>query len=278
MQKRLTLWLLAPLLFSGGCATVPSPAERSTHAQALAAPRGWSMQTIPASPFPLAAFLPPASTQASELTLYLEGDGMAWTGPAHPSADPTPIDPLALRLALAQPAGAAAYLGRPCQYVFAADTCKESFWTSRRFAPEVVSATSQAIDALKARFGARQLTLVGYSGGAAVAMLVAARRTDVVRVVSVAGNLDHRAWTTLHQLDPLNGSLNPADDAPLPRRMSQWHFAGEKDDVIPPRLALDFAARHVEPRPSVQVMAGFDHRCCWVDAWPRLWKQVTSQP
>jgi len=141
-----------------------------------------------------------------------------------------------------------------------------------------VSTTSEVIDALKARFGARQLTLVGYSGGAAVAMLVAARRTDVVRMLSVAGNFGHRAWTMLDQLDPLNGSPKPADDAPLPRRMNQWHFAGEKDDVIPPRLALDFAARHVEPRLSVQVMARLDHRCCWVDAWPQLWRQGTSQP
>ena len=130
MQKRLALWLLVPLLFSAGCATVPAPAGRSKHAQALAAPRGWVMQTIPASRFPLATFLPPAITPAAQLTLYLEGDAMARIGPACTCADPTHIDPLALRLALAQPAGAAAYPGRPCQSVFAADTCEESLWTA----------------------------------------------------------------------------------------------------------------------------------------------------
>jgi hypothetical protein len=44
-----------------------------------------------------------------------------------------------------------------------------------------------------------------------VASLVAARRHDVVRLVTVAGNLDHLAWTTLHGVSPLTGSLNPAD-------------------------------------------------------------------
>jgi len=39
----------------------------------------------------------------------------AWLAVPRPSQDPTPVDPLALRLALVQPTGNAAYLARPCQ-------------------------------------------------------------------------------------------------------------------------------------------------------------------
>jgi hypothetical protein len=278
MQKRPMLSWILPLLLAAGCTTIPTADARRASAQTLASSRGWTLQTVSAGPFVLAAFLPPATTPVSQLTIYLEGDGMAWISPSRISGDPTPINPLALRLALAQPVGVAAYLGRPCQYVFTAGACEESFWTWRRFAPEVVLATNVAIDVVKKRFDARQLTLVGYSGGATVAMLIAARRSDVVRVVSVAGNLDHRTWSELHQIDPLRGSLNPADDTPSSQRFIQWHFAGEKDDVIPPQLVRDFAARYVAVKPTIRVMKGFDHHCCWAQAWPRLWNDVTSQP
>lgn len=275
-QARILSSLLCALLVAG-CALIPTPEARRDSARALAASQGWRMQALPVQPFALAAFFPPNAVPADRLTVYLEGDGMAWTGPSRISEDPTPVNPMALRLALAQPAGAVAYLGRPCQYVFAA-ACEASYWTARRFAPEVVSATSDAIDVLKKRFGARELTLVGYSGGGAVAMLVAARRQDVVRVVTVAGNLDHRAWTSLHRLDPLRGSLNPADDAPSSRRFVQWHLAGEKDAVVPHRLIEDFAGRYAKDRPSVRVVPGFDHQCCWVEAWPGMWNNFQEMP
>jgi hypothetical protein len=45
---------------------------------------------------------------------YQSGDGLAWLSSDVPSSDPTPLDPLALRLALAKPARNAAYLARPC--------------------------------------------------------------------------------------------------------------------------------------------------------------------
>ena len=273
-----SLTLLLALLYAAGCTTVPAPDARRANAEALAASHGWAMQVIQARPFALAAFMPPAVVPASQLTIYLEGDGMAWATPSRMSADPTPLDPLALRLALAQPAGAAAYLGRPCQYIETVGACDAAFWTSRRFAPEVVAAMNEAIDVLKNRFNASRLTLVGYSGGAAIALLAAARRADVVRVVTVAGNLDHRAWTALHRIDPLRGSLNPADDAPSSRPFVQWHFAGERDDIVPPRLARDFATSHANGLPTIRVMPGFDHHCCWTQAWPQLWREVTSSP
>jgi hypothetical protein len=45
-----------------------------------------------------------------------------------------------------------------------------------------------------------------------VAALVAARRTDVDRLVTVAGNLDPTAWAVYQHIQPLTGSLNPADE------------------------------------------------------------------
>lgn len=89
---------------------------------------------------------------------------MAWISSDMPSTDPTPTDPLALKLALAHPEGQAVYLARPCQFT-GTDRCARKYWTDTRFSVEVVRAMNLAIDQLKARFSAQEIELVGYSGG-----------------------------------------------------------------------------------------------------------------
>ena len=275
---KILLILLALALTA--CRTFPTPDERREHADALAVPHGWHAILLPAGPFDLTAYLPAKPHQHDTLTIYLEGDGFAWQTARQPSADPTPLDPMALRLALAHPQGNAAYLARPCQYTGTRTSpCAEGYWTNQRFAPEVVNASNRAIDALKARFGAQRLILVGYSGGAAVAALAATTRHDVDQLVTVAGNLDHRAWTTYHHIQPLTGSLNPADAVDLLKGIKQWHYAGGRDQVIPPELVQAFANRFPKgPQSVVHIESDFNHHCCWTEQWPRLWQAVVTQP
>lgn len=267
-------WILfvLSLFWLVSCATIPSPQERQSLADELAAIKGWQSSRLPAGRFDLVAYIPSRFTPADTLTVYIEGDGFAWVTDTLPSTDPTPRMPLALRLALSQPAGNAAYLARPCQYVDAERTgCPQRYWTEQRFAPEVVTAANQAIDVLKVRFGARRLTLVGYSGGGAVAALVAARRNDVVQLVTVAGNLDHRAWTAYQRIRPLAGSLNAADVASQLDTLPQIHFVGAKDRIIPPDLARRWPREFIgENAANLRIMPGYDHSGGWAEHWPEL--------
>ena len=273
MLKRL---LTLACLMLAACTSLPTPTARRDTADALAARQGWQRVVLPAGDFQLAAYVPDVRTSAETLTVYIEGDGFAWLSPSQPSADPTPIAPVGLKLALAQPAGNAAYLARPCQFVDAERTgCSARYWTSQRFAPTVIAAEDRALDALKSRFQARRLTLVGYSGGGAVAALLAARRSDVTRLVTVAGNLDSAAWARHHHVLPLTGSLNPADAIGALEGIPQWHFVGGRDAVVPPVLVESFADRFpAERRPVVRIEPEFDHACCWVESWPRLMQEI----
>jgi dienelactone hydrolase len=216
--------------------------------------------------FTLTAYLPVAVVATDTLTICIEGDGLAWVTRDMPSADPTPRDPVGLKLALAHPGGVAVYLARPCQYVAGDDVsaCQLSYWTDKRFAPEVVAATSSAVDALKSRYGARRIQLVGYSGGGAVAALVAAHRPDVTLLVTVAGNLDTQAWTEHFRSTPLHGSLNPADFSGQLTHLKQVHLVAASDTVVP-KLVADSYSSHFSPqrRPEVRVLEGYDHACCW---------------
>lgn len=257
-----------------GCAALPTPDERAHTASKLAAERDWAAQTLETERFQLRAYLPRAIPHDT-LAVYLEGDGFAWLTSTRPSTDPTPLTPVALQLALAQPSGAAAYLARPCQFIATQPACSRDYWTDARFAPEVVDSLDQAVDQLKARVGARQLILVGYSGGGALALLLAAQRDDVARVITVAGNLDPQAWTTHHRLQPLTRSLNPADQQQVLAGTRQQHLAGGRDRIVPAALVSAFNEAYPPGTPSrVYLLPEHDHSCCWARDWPRLWLKL----
>lgn len=277
-MKRLGLLIvLLSLMLAGGCATSHLD-ERQAASARIATDAGWRRFTVETGRFALAGFAP-AHLSAKMLTVYIEGDGLAWLDSETPSFNPTPLNPVALRLALHDPSGDAVYLARPCQYVAGKmrHGCAMKYWTDYRFSPEVVEATSRAIDQLKQRVGANSLVLVGYSGGGAVAALVAARRNDVALLVTVAGNLDPVKWTQLLRVTPLSGSLNPADEWPTLVHVPQYHFAGGADKMVPPAVARAYQSRFPSgERPAVRVIEGYTHACCWDRNWPALLGMATA--
>ena len=272
-------YLTIILAFFLAACTNLSPELRWQHAEQLTRQAGWEKLRIPAGQFVLTAYAPKTLTQTDTLTVYIEGDGFAWLSGSQASPDPTPRNPLGLELALRQPHGAAVYLARPCQYVEENDkqNCRMAYWTDLRFANEVIQSANQAIGELKQRYRARELVLLGYSGGGAVAALVAARRTDVTQLITVAGNLDHRAWTQLKQLSPLNGSLNPADEWRALVNIPQTHLLGDRDEVIPRAATESYLARFPANRqPNLISIAGFGHSCCWMEQWGAIWMEYIN--
>lgn len=269
--------LLGVMLSGCARAPIPTPLDREQTAKQLAQRAGWQLSTINTSYFSLATFLPKNIAENKTLTIYIEGDGFAYQTTTTISSNPTPISPVALQLALKHPAhlGAAAYLARPCQYVSGMQwkTCSQSDWTSHRYSANVIKATNQAIDELKQRFAASDLILVGYSGGGAVATLIAAQRHDVIRLVTVAGNLDIKFWAKQNRFKPLAGSLNPAEQWSKLVMLPQTHFAGENDTAVRPDVAYSYAKHFpADAQPTIRVIPEFDHGCCWARDWPRLFK------
>ena len=118
--------------------------------------------------------------------IYIEGDGRAYISKGQPSDDPTPVNPVALRLMLADKEAGAMYVARPCQWVKGPECKDRTLWTEGRFTKNVVDRYVQLV----ARESMGQpVELVGYSGGAFIALQVAARLPNVSKVVAIAGNL-----------------------------------------------------------------------------------------
>jgi pimeloyl-ACP methyl ester carboxylesterase len=200
------------------------------------------------------------------LHVYLDGDGTPYFA-GLPAADPTARDPLILKLLVRDPAPAV-LLGRPCYHGYEQDAgCDPGLWTSHRYAEAVVASLAAATAGLLADGGHGAAVLIGYSGGGALAMLLAERVPQTIAVVTIAANLDTDAWSTHQRHRPLTGSLNPATRPPLPPSIRQAHLAGSGDTVVPPSLT----ARGVRGgNATLTVIEGFDHRCCWADAWPEV--------
>jgi pimeloyl-ACP methyl ester carboxylesterase len=259
-------------LAMGGCASVlQSPAER---ADTMAREAGFVSQ--PGGRF-VRAWLkaPPAKVEA--LTIYIEGDGARWRAADLPPDDPTPLNPVSLKLAVQDPAPAVAYVGRPCQYLDedTLDECDVGLWTRGRYSEQALKMVSEVVSDLVRVTGARKLTLIGHSGGGAMAALVAEHRDDVACLSSVAAPLDTAEWTRIIKVSPLRTSINPFDLAARLRKVPQVHFTGARDDVVPPETIARFLRALPEAR-EVRIEK-FDHDCCWVDEWVKLRARACGQ-
>ena len=246
----------------------------------LVASAKWQWEIMPFGVFDLAVAAPPGQS-GDVLTVYVEGDGFAFVHPRQPSMDPTPTDPVALRLALAQPksGGMVAWLGRPCQYTLTGhgQNCDQRYWTNWRYAPEVIASLGQALDKLKTRTKASRLVLVGYSGGGAIVALLAAQRKDVAGIITVVADLDLGYWTGRDGLSPLTGSLDPATYAGQLGALPQVHFTGQQDRVVGTDVVRSYLRQLPQSNSStLQEMPDFNHVCCWVSAWPNLFVQANQ--
>ncbi|HEY3517612.1 MAG TPA: alpha/beta hydrolase, partial [Gammaproteobacteria bacterium] len=150
--------------------------------------------------------------------------------------------------------------------------CKPYYWTHGRFAPEIAASMRAVVDTLLDRAAARDCVLVGHSGGAALALLIAPDLTHRCRIVTVAGLVDTAAWTQWQRYEPLDGSLNPADSIQRLAGIPQVHLLGARDRNIPPEQTKQALA----PLRDAVVLEyeTFDHGCCWERSWRAILRRI----
>ena len=270
LALRLTLFLVISVI--SGCTTL-SVEYRHTNAVEIATAASFRAISLNTAQFDLAGFYKVTAPLNAPATLYIEGDGYAWVNRYTPSSNPTPKNPLGLKFATLDDSKNVLYLARPCQYrtITPQTNCSQKYWTSHRFAKEVVASYHQALDELKQRFDFMGFHLVGFSGGGTVATLLAADRRDVHSLRTVAGNLDHIALGKAHRVSILHGSLNPIDIAPTLRTLPQIHYSGRDDHVVPPWVATHFAQAVGEGKClKTRVIRKATHLSGWLPVWERL--------
>jgi pimeloyl-ACP methyl ester carboxylesterase len=270
-MKRIVPVFLVLMIAAGQSAAMPSFMERAYGAQKKACEAGFNKEYVKAGIFTLTTY-ERLKGPSETIRIYIEGDGRAWESKGRLSDDPTPSNPIALGLATADSSDAVVYIARPGQFP---DTfpsgCDPTYWSQRRFAPEVVEALDKVIDKVKERSGARSVEIVGYSGGGALAVLVAARRSDVSSIRTVAGNLEPKALCEYHNVSQLEGSMDPLDFAQKVAHIPQFHFVGGNDKAIPAFIARSFIAKSGGLGDNrIIVINDASHTNGWQQRWQEL--------
>lgn len=216
--------------------------------------------------FTLFSLQPSVTCKDSVMHVYIEGDGLAWKTRSLVSDDPTPLTPIALSLMQQDSATCKVYIARPCQYI-KTPSCEEKYWTSHRFSSEVIESFDEALNQLKQTNHVKTFKLIGYSGGGAIAALLSAKREDVIKLITVSGNLDTAYWSSYHHIDALSGSLNPADDAVKLQHISQHHLIGTLDTIVPKEVFFSYQ-NHFKNTANINYsFHEATHTCCWDTAY-----------
>jgi len=227
--------LCALLALLSGCASAPPGLPML--------PPGWSDRVVAGEGFDHRVLRRKVATGHC-LRVFIEGDGSPWATRTRVAADPTPRNPVLLRIAQATP-GRVLYLGRPCYFGLAASpACGAENWTFGRYSDAVVRSLA-AVVSRQVQSPVDRVALVGHSGGGTLAVL------------TLAAPLDTAAWARRHDFTPLFLSLDPATQPPLPDSIRQLHLLGEDDDNVPPGLNRAFAAHN--PGARFRVLGGMAH-------------------
>ena len=220
-----------------------------------------------------------ASPLPAAVNIYLEGDGAAWLFRIVPPRDPTPLRPVAAFLALTDSAAVVGYVGRPCQYLSPDSLvkCNPALWAEQRFGDDAIAMTRAAIDAVLAGLppGSR-VNLIGFSGGGTLALLVAAGRTDVDCVVTIASPLDIDAWADSNGVARLAGSRNPADPNAALSRLRQTHIFGAADRIVSKAAVGRY--RNFSDDSSIKVFTGNRGHGDWENFWPDIRTSTCLNP
>lgn len=264
MRKLLFIFIV---IFLTGCVAVPT--------EKVAAVNGFYPVFVQTQNFKLTTYqkiLHPGK----DVNIYIEGDGHAWASRYQLSKDPSPHSATVMNLATLDPWPNVVYLARPCQYSpqDLRTVCNPKYWSTARYAPEVIQSINTAVTAIKEQAHCKRVHLIGYSGGGALAVLVAAQRRDVASIRTIAGNLDLKTMDKVHNTTPLSESVDPITVAKQVRHIPQLHFCGAKDKVVPSIVATNFIKAAELSTDKVVIVKDVSHSKKWDKYWPTLLKCV----
>ncbi len=277
-MTKLSLPFLFALIFLGAC-TIQEDFKQQT-ANHIARPAFMVERFIPAGNFQLRAW-ERMHAPNDVATVYIEGDGVNQKKikdgtPQIFSKNPTPSNPVALHLASRDQSANLAYLARPCQFMINPEDkgCAASYSQEQRFSPEVINAYEDALNDIAARYHITAFHIVGYDGGANIAAVLAARRSDILSLRTIAGNLNPEFAAENNDFAGLaSNSILAIDYGSALSNVPQHHFIGAADEIITPGIYHSYRQMvGLSDCIHYSLVQDADHTRGWVEKWPELLK------
>lgn len=214
-------------------------------------PAHFEAKQIQTHHFSIAVWEKEGIKKGEPLRIYFEGDGT-----------PNPSHKVALYFAEKDRSSNVIYVARPCQWTNER-ICREKpeIYGEARFHYEIMAEMQELTAYLMRKYQAPSVELVGYDGGAVIALNMATK-VPTKRVITIAGITDVVAYNNYHNLPQLDeeDTANPADNLATLAEIPQIHYVGKEDEVTPRRLVERFVARLRNPRSAVvKVVPGTGH-------------------
>jgi hypothetical protein len=121
------------------CSYDPMP-KRLAVADKVAVKGGMTREVVDTDGFSIMSYKRIADKNRP-INVYIEGDGFAWAAAGRLSVNPTPKNPVALKLASIDKSPNVVYLARPCQYVNLENSasCHRKYWDGSKYSKEVIN-------------------------------------------------------------------------------------------------------------------------------------------
>lgn len=273
MMKFLSKFLLISVIstFLAACQTENMVSKNEDYLS-LGKLYGFDKQLVKGGDFWITTFQK-IQDKSAPYVFYIEGDGLAFVNKYRISDNPTPRNQMLLKLAAVDKRPNVVYVARPCQYtpMNLNPKCDSSYWTRKRLSNDSVEAINDVINKVA---NSQKFSLVGFSGGGGVAVLVAARNRQVKDILTIAGNLDIKSFTDYHRVTPMVDSLNPIDFTEQTRMIPQWHISGGVDKVVPAFIADKFVQKASSSCVKQQIIPEASHN----KGWEKVWEYIYTTP
>ncbi len=261
------------LLLISGC--TPDLSIRAKKTDEVALPAGFQKKLVRGGDFVITTYQRISDTN-KPYVFYIEGDGTIAYYRGGPLEDnPTPYKVMLLKLAIMDNRPNIVYVARPCQFTpMELNPCcthDHDYWVNKRFAEEVVESMNAVISSIS---GKQLISLIGFSGGGGIAVLVAARNSNVKDIITIAGNLDTDGFSSYHNSYALKASLNPLDYAVHIRDVPQLHLSGEEDQIVPPQIANMYVKASASNCVKHKIFPDISH----TKGWEYIWQDVLKIP
>lgn len=258
-------------LFLCGCA---SDSTSSRKIDDVAGINGFRRVEVQTSSFLITTYQK-ITSEKLPYVFYIEGDGrVTIAGGRGISPNPTPSSTIFFDLAVLDSRPNVVYVARPCQHIkmeYNKRCSDRSYWTDKRFSDDSVESINEVINKVN---NGQKFSLIGYSGGGAIAILVAARNDLVKDIITLGGNLDHEEFTKSHYVPAMKGSLNPINYAQNIRQIPQLHLVGGKDRVVYPNIARKYVLKSNSVCVHEKIFPNNTHS----KGWDEVWAQILSTP
>lgn len=240
MKKILASFLLIVLT---GCSSMPRT------------PDGFIERDVQTEHFSVPVWESTELRNGKTIRFYIEGNG-----------NPTPADPMALKLAAKDPYINVVVLSRPCQYTQNKLCENPEIWTRQQYSPEILREMEEIVVYYIQKYKAPDVEFVAYDGGAPIAFNLALQLGRVNKVVTVAGILDMDSYAIQNGLPSYVNAKNPMKSISQLSQIPQIHYVGGKDKETTPAMAERFVSKLQNPKMAlVRVAPDMGH-----DGWDKI--------